>query len=275
MWKRISGIIFLLVFVVFVSGCTEEVMDDSRFIIDPVAAKEAMNEGFGVPDGTEEVDLVENMAANRNNYRNSLRKLMEYYKVSGDALKHRWARRELGMFLNMPQYRYLMPGEAAYANLRATDAIEEADNLFAEAMALYKDARNLVVVTDETKLRDSLNKFNLIISNYPNSDKIDDAAFWAGRIYEHFKDYEIAVVYYQRAYQWDEETPYPARYRAAYIMDYHLRMREDAVVLYQLSYEKESQFESKMAFVKSRLLQLNSRGSEQDDYREIEADISK
>ena len=54
------------------------------------------------------------------------------------------------------QYRYLMPGEMVSAGLQASDSIEEADALYADAMDVYRDAVGLVVAYDEEKLRISL-----------------------------------------------------------------------------------------------------------------------
>jgi tetratricopeptide (TPR) repeat protein len=77
-----------------------------------------------------------------------------------------------------------------------------------------------------------------LISKYPNSDKIDDAAFRAAGIYEYLNDYTIAVQYYQRTYQWDPQTAYPARYKAAFLLDTQLGRRAEALQLYQEALSK-------------------------------------
>ena len=56
-------------------------------------------------------------------------------------------------------------------------------------------------------LRAALRKYGELISQYPTSDKIDDAAYKMARIHEGFGDYTIALAFYQRAYQWDAATP--------------------------------------------------------------------
>ncbi len=173
----------VLLFAVLIFGCFEqEVKDDPRFRADPAQAEKAIGEGFMVP-GAEEVDLVEDMTGRRNGYRGSLKALIDFYEAAGDATKLAWAKREYAL---MPQYRYLMPGEALRADLQATDSIDIADELYAEAIGLYEEAGGLLIIIDEDKLRYSLNKFNQLIENYPSSDKIDDAAYKAGRIYSQF-----------------------------------------------------------------------------------------
>ncbi len=257
----------VLLFAVSISGCFEQkVKDDPRFRADPAQAEKVTGEGFIVP-GAEEVDLVEDMAGRRNGYRESLKALIDFYEAAGDATKLAWAQREYAL---MPQYRYLMPGEALRADLQATDSIDIADELYAEAVDLHKEAGGLLIIIDEDKLRISLNKFNQLIENYPSSDKIDDAAYKAGRIYRHFQDYEIAAVYFQRAFQWDANTPYPARFRAAYILDRKLNMKSEALVLYQLSLEKESRYEDNAEFSRRRIRNLTrpAKQAEEDEDEE-------
>ena len=88
----------------------------------------------------------------------------------------------------------------------------------------------------------TLNMCNDLIKQYPTSDKIDDAAYMAGEIHEWFKDYSIAALYYKRAFQWDPQTPYPARYRAANLLDHQLFERDQALQLYRESLQKEKEY---------------------------------
>lgn len=250
MW--IWGLVFSLV---AISGCVEEVKDDSRFRADPELSSAAVTKGFAVPDAGE-IDLIEDMAGHRNAYKTGLAKLVEYYTASGDAVKLGWANRELAALNAIAQYRYVMPAAGIDASHRALDTINEADELFAEAEKLYKDSG--WPFRDEAKLRRALRKYNLIIAKWPSSDKIDDCAYKAGKIYEHFKDYDIAVVYYQRAFQWDGNTPYPVRFKAAYILDRRLHMKKEALALYQMAYKNpnDQKYEGNMLFAKKRILEM-------------------
>lgn len=239
----------------FAFGCGEP---DQRFQ-EPASAfvEPQAPQTFMVPEAAE-VDRVEEMAMYRNMYRANLEKLAEYYAKTGNQMKLSWARSELKSFDSTPKYKYIMEAVIADPDLKAIDLIVEADELYAEAEKIYKDANALVVLVDKDKLRLALSKYNEIIGLYPTSDKIDDAAYRAGRIYDHFKDYNIAVVYYQRAFQWNVNTRYPARSRAAYIMDKRLNQKEDALVLYQLAFKYEKHFPNNVEYAKTRILELTA-----------------
>jgi TolA-binding protein len=244
-----------MVVVLVVAGCSEQAKDGSRFHVTLSSEAEAMKEGFAVPAASE-VDFVEKMATCRNSYMASMSSLVDYYASTGDSMKLRWARRELDSLTNMIKYRYLAPGEIGRTGVLAMNSIDAADKLFAEAKQLYVEAGGLVIIIDEDKLRTALNKFNDLITLYPSSDKVDECAYYTGRIYEHFRDYKIAVRCYQRAFQWSETTPNPARFRAAKIFDRHLHMRSQALTLYQMSLKKETLNKVNKEYAERRIKQL-------------------
>ncbi|MBE0534462.1 MAG: hypothetical protein IH624_02250 [Phycisphaerae bacterium] len=251
-----------LLLLVFILGCDEPaVKDDPRFRADPTQATFVTTQGFGVPDAAE-ADKVEHLAQKRNEYRQSLVELLRHYQMSADITKRQWAQHELEALDRVPHYRYLMTAEVLPPDLIASSDIEDANILFNEAMELYKQAGGLLIITDEDKLRGALNKFNQVIARFPSSNKIDDSAYRAGRIYEHFKDWEIAMVYYQRCFQWNDVTAYPARFRAGYILDQRLLRRTEALTLYQLSVEREARYTKNTEFAQKRILELTKPGSQ-------------
>jgi tetratricopeptide (TPR) repeat protein len=261
MMSRIAFICVAGLVIVSMLGCEKAVKDDPRYRINPAEMAQAAATGYHMPDATE-VDLVEALASSRQEYYAHLQSLQRFYAARGYSVKKAWADKELASVGQIPQYRYLTPAETALADRRATDSIEEADILFNEAISLYQDAGALLIFTDEEKLRMALNKFNELIETYPSSDKIDDSAYRAGRIYEHFKDYEIAAAYYQRAFQWNEVTPYPARFRAALLMDQKLHDRAAALALYRLAVEYESRYQENTEYAKERILALSKAQGE-------------
>jgi len=243
-----------MICMVFIIGCEEPIKDDPRYMVDPELAANIVSEA-GVPDAAE-VDLVEDLAAKRIEYRQSLAKLQKYYQSTGNVTRRRWSEHEMKALERVPHYRYLSPAEVASPDLVAVDSSAQANALFEEAERLYREAGGLLIITDEDKLRGALSRFNRIIDEFPTSNKIDNAAYRAGQIYEHFKDWDIAVVCYQRCFQWNEITSYPARFRAAYVMDQRLHKRKEALPLYQMAVEKEARFTANIEFAKKRIIEM-------------------
>ncbi len=206
--------------------------------------------------GAGEVDIVEQIVANRQAYRQGLELLVEYYAEEGNNMKLRWAKKELVALEAMAQYNYIVEAGLAGPDLKASTSIQQADELYEQALQLEKKARELIVIVDENLLRRALDKYNQLIRNYPSSDKIDDAAYKAGGTYRHFNDYTIAVLYYQRAYQWDPDTIHPAMFKAAYILDRHLHRRAEALELYRQAVKNESLSFNYKEFAETRIEEL-------------------
>jgi len=202
-----------------------------------------------------EVDIIEQMAIDRQAYRNGLESLIAYYNRTGNNMKLGWAKGEMKKLNKVPQYNYIIEGIVAGPNLKAGSSIAEAELMYIKALRLEKK-KKFIIFPHEDNLRLALNKYNQLIRRHPSSDRIDDAAYKAGRIYEYFKDYTIALLYYQRTYQWDARTVYPARFKAAYILDRHLRRRAEALKLYQDALEKENLSEERREFVERRIGEL-------------------
>jgi len=209
-----------------------------------------------------ETDIVEQVAVNRQAYRQGLELLVEYYTKMGNNMKLLWAKKELAAMNAMPQYNYIIEASVTGPNLKASTSIPEADYLYRDALQLEKEAKQFVVIKNENLLRQALDKYNQLIRKHPSSDKIDDAAYRAGQIYEHFKDYTIAVLYYQRAYQWDPDTIYPARSKAAFILDKRLHRRAEALKLYKEAVKKETRFEDWKEFAEKRIRELTEGDEE-------------
>lgn len=210
-----------------------------------------------VASSTDEIDLVEQVAAHRRDYRQSLILLVQHYDVVGDSRKLAWAQEELRALERMPQYRYIIDAIVLPPTLRASTRIPAADTLYLEAVETKRKAEPISILKDEELLRVALDQFNQMIRQYPTSDRIDDAAYWMGEIYEYFKNYEIAVLCYQRAYQWDSETPYPARFKAAQILDQRLHRRAEALELYKEAVLRETADQDWVSYGERRIKELS------------------
>jgi len=252
---RISLIAALVLPGLFLVGCDNTKSRDAHLLEPEISV--VPQDGVYLAPGANEVDFVENLAASRDAYRQALIGLLDHYSTIGNATKLQWAQTELKTFDQMVRYQYLQPAEWVPENLAATDSIEEADALYDEAKSLYNESGAMIIVANKAKLQQALGLFNQLIQQYPSSDKIDDAAYKAGRIYEYLKNYELAAVYYQRAFQWNEATTYPARFRAAKVMDKKLRMRSEALTLYKLAIVKEARYSDNVEFAKERVAALS------------------
>lgn len=212
-----------------------------------------------------ETDLVEQMAVNRQAYQRGLELLVGYYAKSGNNMKLQWAEKELAALRTMPKYKYITEAGIAGPNLEPSASIPAADDVYYEALELERRAGPVAPFRNENQLRLALEKYNQLISDHPASDKIDDAAYKAAVIYEHFKDYSIALLYYQRAYEWDPDTIYPARFRSARILDKQLHRNAEALERYQQAIETEGRYEkyrewTEFAQDRIRALQKTSEG---------------
>ncbi len=244
-------------------GCSEE----NRY--SSIYTTEVETEDLTAPASAMEVDLVEDLSAKREEYVKAIKTLKSYYEQTGNHRKEMWTERELNMLGESPQYTYITAGKAASAELRASETIEAADEMYREADKLYSTARFLAILGDKPKLRQALSMFNELIEKYPTSDKIDDAAYKAGAIYESFGDEKLAATYYQRAFQWDAETPYPARYKAAYLLDNKLGMKSQALNLYKESLEKENLYSKNREHAEDRVKALETSKQTKDAKKEL------
>lgn len=207
-----------------------------------------------------EADIIEHMASNRQGYRNGLQSLIAHYKGTGNYMKQAWARSELKKLEEIPQYKYIIGASFPGPDLKATTSIPLADYMFEHARRLEKKAGQLIIIKDEDLLRKALAKYDELVEKHPTSDKIDDAAFRAGKICEYFKDYTVALVYYQRVYQWNPRTVHPAEYKAAYILDKRMSRRAEALELYQRAVKKAVLSQSYKELAEKRIAELTKSG---------------
>jgi tetratricopeptide (TPR) repeat protein len=245
--------VLLIIFLNVLAGCYGVDSGRSQFLPSPMKTVSVVETG--------EADIIEQMAVNRLAYRQYLESLVAHYKKTGDNMKLRWAESELKRLNKIPQYNYVVEASVAGPNLKAKDSINMANYMYDEAYRLEKVAKRLILIfVDDNLLRVALDKYNQVIRQYPTSDKIDDAAYRAGGIFEHFKDYTIALLYYQRTYQWDPATIHPARFKAAYILDEYLHRRAEALPLYQQALQKENLGKENKEFVEKRIAELTKSG---------------
>ena len=171
----------------------------------------------------EEIGLIDAVVSARVLYLKNMQKLVDFYARTRNNIKLRMAREELESLQKMTQQDYIIIAEALGPNLRPQKNIPEAEKLYQEARLL--DNTPDPVKADENK-RKALDIYLELMSRYPESIRIADAAFYSAVIYENtLRDYYRAVIYYQRTYEWDPLTSHPAQILAARIC--HLKLNEN------------------------------------------------
>ncbi len=183
----------------------------------------------------QEVDLVEALLRHRSEYHNSLDRLCDYYRRSGNTTKAGWAGFERKGLRSVKQFRYFLDAEIPSGEHKATEQDPEADALFQRGLELMRrGGRGVPGFYREDRMVEAAGVFRKLIDDHPNSDKIDDGAFYLGEIHEEYLPEQevLAAGWYERAWTWNPVTPHPARYRAAVIYDNFLHDRDRALELY-------------------------------------------
>jgi TolA-binding protein len=185
------------------------------------------------PPGTKtsDAELVEKIIAARRDYQTALENLRVYYIQDGEIEKSRWAEDELKQFHRIPKRPFRLDMDAPPPTLKPQYNIKEANELYVQAME-YKDKGYGTDATDNQHRAELL--LQRLLTQHPQSDKIDDAAYQLGDIYEskYYKHYDRAAVYFERCFQWNPKTHFDARLRAARLYE-RLNERNKAVEIYK------------------------------------------
>lgn len=215
--------------------------------------------------GQTEVDLVEEMVQHRAAYLRSLESLRDYYRDRGYLTKESWANHELNGLRRVQTFRYVMDAEVPKQRLQGTDSISEADQMYERGLQLMRKGGHggIPALYREKPMIEAVGVFRELIERYPTSDKIDDAAFWLGEIHkEYLKEQEqIAVQWYERAFEWNPSTPHPARFQAAVVYDYRMHHRDRALELYRQVVTEETSRRSNVTFAQRRIDELTEEKS--------------
>jgi len=197
---------------------------------------EAAQDASGTPPTAEqklageEVGLSEQVTAAREQYVANLEKLLDLYVRTHNDFKAQMAKEELDSLRKVVQHHYIIIAESLGPDLKPLKNIPEAEKMFADARALDAAVGDRA---DESR-RKALTLYNDLLARHSESMRIADAAFYAGQIYENtLKDYFSAIIYYQRAYQWDPQTAQPARIYAARLAYTRIKDMRRAKEFYQ------------------------------------------
>lgn len=177
--------------------------------------------------------LVERVNAARNEYRAALESLREYYDKTGDVERRIWVEEELISYHRISKRAYRLDLDVPPPTLQPKDNIAEANELYRRATQFYKE-KGFGQQSDDNIRRSEI-LMQQLLSTYPTSDKIDDAAYVLGLCYESrvFKQYQRAALYFERVFQWNPNSDTDARLRAARLYDRQLQDRSKAIQFYR------------------------------------------
>jgi TolA-binding protein len=185
------------------------------------------------PAARSDVELVERLLAARRDYQGALEGLRAYYQSMGDVERTHWCEDEIREFHRINKQAFSLELDVPPPSLHASQNVAEANDLFRRAMS-FKDKGWGSDYLDNQRRAEIL--FQQLLTTYPHSDKIGDAAYQLGDLYEGkaFRQYRRAAQYFERAFQWNPTTTTDARLRAARVYDRQLQERTKAVEIYRL-----------------------------------------
>lgn len=185
----------------------------------------------------DEIALAEDVVAARERYLKGLERLHDFYGRTHNDFKTQMAQEELDGLRRVVQYDYIIIAESLGPNLKPLKNIPAAETLFAEARALDTRGGDQA----DANRRKALALYNNLLARHPESNRVAEAAFYAGQVYENVvKDFFSAVVYYQRTYQWDPQTSHPARILAGRLAYYKIKDMRRAKTFYQAAADAEA-----------------------------------
>lgn len=180
-----------------------------------------------------EIALVKKLLTTRRDYQLALEQLRAHYVNSGDAEKQRWAEDELKQYHRNPKQSFIIDLDIPGPGLRAEQNVPAANEMYRVAMS-YKD-KGFGSDFQDNQIRAEL-KLEQLLNQYPTCNKISDAAYQLGDLYEgkvFNYQYRRAAVCFERCVQWNPTTQYDARLRAARLYDRYLSERSRAIELYK------------------------------------------
>ncbi len=182
--------------------------------------------------GKGDLELVQKLIVARKDYQTTLEELRKTYLTAGDVERARWAEDELRQYHRIPKFAFRLELDVPPPTLTGQSNVPEANQLYIRAMS-YKDKGWAQESADNQRRAEIL--FQELLSKYPTSNKISDAAYMLGDIYEKppYKMFRRAAVYFERSFQWNANTTHDGRLRAARLYDSKTLDRARAMELYR------------------------------------------
>lgn len=211
-----GGFVLLVLLVVLSAGNGQEPSPDKK----------------AAPGKVSDVPLVERLLAARKEYQLTLESLRKHYIKTGDIERARMAEDELMQYHRINKQVYSLILDVPPPTLKAGQNNAEANKLYRQGMG-YKDKGWGNDYIDNQRRAELL--FQKILTEYPQSTVISDAAFQLGDLYESkaYRQLHRAAAYYERCFQWNKNTQFDARIRAARLYERQLNNRGRAAEIYK------------------------------------------
>ena len=208
-----------------------------------------------------EAVLAEGVIDARQGYLDAIEALVNHYSETQEDFRARLLDNVRERLDPVHQYMYVEAAALPPADMRPELVYAEADALYADALKLYKRGSVVPLWPNYKLQRQALTKFLELVRTYPDSTKIAYSAFYIGQIYKnYFQQYHRAVMWYERAWQWDPTIPRPARYQAAVITDWRLSDRAKAVELYRQVLVHEAELsDTNSEIARKRIAELSDK----------------
>jgi hypothetical protein len=230
---------------------------------DPPAPPTKTPEGKTPPPKTgpaSDVEFVERLLAARKDYQSSLEKLRLHYIATGDSERTKWVEDELKQYHLIIKQAYRLDLDVPPPTLRAEYNIPEANKLLRDALE-YKGKGSSLTGEHDLNIKRSELLLQQLLTNYPQSNKIGDAAYHLGEIYEAkpYKQPRRAALYYERSFQWNPNEQLDARMKAARLYDRTINDRTKAIELYREAIQHEHDAK-RLQEAEKRLAELTGSG---------------
>lgn len=195
--------------------------------------KDAKDDKAGNLGALRDLPLVDRVLAARKEYNLSLEKLREHYIKAGDVQKARWAEDELMQYHRIAKQPFILSRDLPPPTIKGTKNVPKANELFRQAKA-FKDKQGWGTDYVDNQRRAEL-LFQKILTEHFDSNKISDVAYQLGDLYEGraYQQYARAAAYFERCYQWNPQTQFDARMRAARLYERQLNERQKAAEIYR------------------------------------------
>ncbi len=211
------------------------------------------------PAKMSEVELVENLLKVRKDYWAALDKLRQHYDGINELEKERWVEDEIRSYHRMMKYSYRLDiKDVPPPTLQASKNIPEANALFRRAMDFHRRGSGEEYVDNQRRAEILLQG---LLDRHPESDKIAEAAYQLGDIYEDYRprpQYLRAAAYYERSIQWNKAGNTDARLRAARLYDRQLKMYDKAKEMYKAVLNNDTDA-NRVAEAEKRLTEISRR----------------